>query len=64
MIYYVCIYMKDGQIHLKPFDSKEDAEECIEKAKNSKWSEQIDLIKIVKRDSNSSWFKSLKGYWL
>lgn len=64
MIYYVCIYMKDGQIHLKPFSSKEDAEECIEKAKSSKWSESIDLIKIVKRDSNSEWFKGLKGYWL
>lgn len=64
MIYYVCIYMKDGQIHLKPFNSKKDAEECIEKAKASKWAESIDLVKIVKRDSESSWFKGLKGYWI
>lgn len=64
MIYYVCIYMKDGNIHLKPHSSKEAAEITIEKLKISKWSEQIDLMKIVKRDSESSWFKGLKGYWI
>ena len=64
MIYYIVIYMKDGNIHLKPHDCKDDAEHTIEQLKDSKWFDQIDLIKIVKRDSESSWFKGLKGYWI
>ena len=64
MIYYAVIYMKTGEIHLKPFDTKEKARECLEKLKDTKWEESIDIKKIVKKDNDSTWFQSVHGYWI
>lgn len=64
MIYYAVAYMKDGQIHLKPFPSREEAQDCINKLRTSKWKDAIDLTKIVKKDANSAWLRSVNGYWI
>lgn len=64
MIYYAVAYMKDGQIHLKPFKTKEEAEHNLELLKASKWGPQIDLTKVVKKDTSKEWFKSVNGYWI
>lgn len=65
MIYYACIYMKNGEIHLKPFQSKEEAEARIDYIRKSeKWGSQVDLTKVIKKDPDKEWWKSVKGYWL
>lgn len=64
MIYYAVAYMNDGQIHLKPFDSKQGAEDCIEKLKASPWGPYLKQTKIVKKDPDSPWFRSVNGYWI
>ena len=65
MIYYAIIYLKDGCISLKPFDSKEEAIEYNEKVLNDeKWGPRTDTVKVVKKDPESPWFKSVKGYWI
>ena len=64
MIYYAVAYMKDGQIHLKPFNSKEAAEHNLELLKKSEWGDKVDLTKVVKKDPESPWFKSVRGYWI
>jgi len=65
MIYYAVIYMNNGEIHLKPFDSKEEAQARIDYIRKSeKWGNQVVLTKIVKKDSNSPWFQSVKGFWI
>lgn len=64
MIYYAVVYMKDGCIHLKPFDSREEAQAELEKLRSSKWANSIDLTKVVKKDANSAWLQSVKGYWI
>ncbi len=65
MIYYAVIYLKNGEIHLKPFDTKEDAEECIKNtATREKYKDQIDVTKVVKKDTSKDWFRSVNGYWI
>ena len=65
MIYYAVIYLKNGEIHLKPFDTKEDADECIATvADKPRYKDQIDVTKVVKKDPSKEWFKSVNGYWL
>lgn len=64
MIYYAVAYMTDGQIHLKPFGSKQDAEANLEKLKASKWGPKVKLTKVVKKDPDSPWFRSVNGYWI
>ena len=64
MIYYAVAYMTDGQIHLKPFESREEADDCINKLKASKWGPMVKLTKIVKKDPDSAWLKSVNGYWI
>ena len=64
MIYYSVIYMKDGRIHLNPSSSKEEAESVIAKVKESIWKDQIEYTKVIKRDPESPWFKSLEGHWI
>jgi len=64
MIYYAVAYMKDGQIHLKPFSSKEEAQRNLQLLKESKWGGMIDITKIIKKDPESPWYQSVKGYWL
>lgn len=65
MIYYAVVYMKNGEIHLKPFDTKEEAQERIENIKNhEKWSKEFDFGKVVKKDPDSPWFRSVNGYWI
>ena len=64
MIYYAVVYMKDGQIHLKPCQSRVEAEAYLSKLRNSKWKDSIDITKVVKKDANSAWLKSVKGYWI
>ena len=45
MIYYAIIYLKDGCISLKPFDSKEEAIEYNEKVLNDeKWGPRTDTV--------------------
>lgn len=64
MLYYAVAYMKDGQIHLKPYPTKEEAQEHLDLLKESRWKDKIDLLKIVKKDPDSAWLKSVKGYWI
>ena len=64
MIYYAVAYMKDGQIHLKPFSTKEGAEHSLKLLRESNWGPQVDLTKVVKKDPASPWFQSVKGYWI
>jgi len=53
MKYYATIYMINGCISLKPFDTKEDAESYNEKALNHpKYGPQINKVKIVTRRIN------------
>ena len=57
--------MKNGEIHLKPFDSKEEAQTRIDYIKTSeKWGRDFELGKVVKKDPDSPWFRSVKGYWI
>lgn len=64
MIYYAVAYMTDGQIHLKPFESVREAEENLTKLKASKWGPQVKHTKVVKKDPDCAWFKSVNGYWI
>ena len=65
MIYYAVAYMTDGQIHLKPFNSKENAEEALAKLKaHVTWGPKVKFTKVVKKDPNSPWFRSVNGYWI
>ena len=64
MIYYAVAYMTDGQIHLKPFDSVRDAEHNLELLKSSKWGPKVKLTKVVKKDPDCAWFRSVNGYWI
>ncbi len=64
MIYYAVAYMTDGQIHLKPFSSIREAEDNLAKLKASKWGPQVKLTKVVKKDPDCAWFRSVNGYWI
>ena len=65
MIYYAVLYMKDGQIHLMPHETKEAAEAtCAEICVSPKWRDKIDTTKVVKKDPEMKWFKAVKGYWI
>ena len=64
MIYYAVAYMKNGDIHLRPYNTKEEAQECLSKFKDSEFSDDYDILKIVKKDNDSAWFKSVNGYWI
>lgn len=65
MIYYAVVYMKNGEIHLKPFNTKEEAQERIDAIKNhEKWKSEFLLGKIVKKDPESPWYQSVHGYWI
>lgn len=64
MIYYAVAYMNDGQIHLKPFGSTREAEDNLAKLKASKWGPKIKLTKVVKKDPDCAWFRSVNGYWI
>lgn len=65
MIYYAVIYLKNGEIHLKPWLTKEDAEKCIsETCAKPKFKDQIELTRVVKKDPEKEWFKSVHGYWI
>lgn len=65
MIYYAVAYMNDGQIHLKPFSSVREAEESLKKLKNhEKWGSQVKHTKVVKKDPDCAWFRSVNGYWI
>lgn len=64
MIYYAVIYMKDGQIHLMPHKSREEAEKTCNEIRQTKWADKIDVTKVVKKDPEKEWFKAVKGYWI
>jgi len=64
MIYYAVVYMKNGDIHLRPFETKEAAEACCEKFKDSDYADDIDVLKVIKKDPSKEWFKSVNGYWI
>ena len=64
MIYYAVAYMTDGQIHLKPFSSVREAEDNLTSLKQSKWGSQVKLTKVVKKDPDCAWFRSVNGYWI
>lgn len=65
MIYYSVAYHKNGCISLKPFDTKEEAEEYNQVVmKDAKWGPRMDRCKVVKKDPESPWFKSVRGYWI
>lgn len=64
MIYYAVIYMKDGNIHLFKCDSREEGENMIQKVRESKWKDEIDVTKVIKKDPDKEWFKSVNGYWI
>ena len=65
MIYYAVIYLKNGEIHSKPWSTKADAEQCIEDtSKKPEFANQIDKTKVVKKDPNSPWYQSVNGYWI
>ena len=62
--YYLVVYLKDGTIHVKPFDTRQEAEDCLTKLRETKWGPKLDLTRIVKKDTDSAWFKAVKGYWI
>lgn len=64
MIYYAVLYMTDGQIHLMPHETKEEAEKTIEEAKKEKFGSKIVFSRVVKKDPNKDWYKSVNGYWI
>lgn len=64
MIYYAVIYMKNGEIHLKPYGSREEAELHCKEIYNTKWADKVDITRVVKKDPEKSWFKQVKGYWI
>ena len=65
MIYYSVVYHKNGCISLKPFDSKKAADDYNEAVlKDEKWGPRTDKFKVVKKDPDSPWFKSVNGYWI
>lgn len=61
MTYYATIYLKDGTIHLKPFSTKESAEECIKKCE-SKF--DVEFAKVIKKDLEKSTYIQMKGHWI
>ena len=62
--YYAVAYMDDGQIHLKPFDTKEQAQDNLNKLCASKWGPKVTFTRIVKKDFDSAWLRSVNGYWI
>ena len=65
MIYYATIYLKNGEIHLKPFSTREAAEACISKVeKDNTYGSQIDKAKVVRKNEDSPSFHLCKGYWI
>lgn len=65
MIYYAVFYLANGEIHLKPWPTKEEAEQCIsDTRKKPKYTNQIIHTKVVKKDPNSPWYQSVNGYWI
>ena len=65
MIYYSVIYLKNGEIHCKPYSSYREAEETNQKTKSDeKYGPQVQLTKVVKKDPDCAWFKSVNGYWI
>ena len=61
MIYYAVLYMVDGQIHLMPHGTKEEAEKTIEQAKQERFGPKIKHAKVFKKDTTGKWFKE---YWI
>ena len=56
MNYYAAIYLKNGCISLKPFNSNEDAIAYNDRAKkDSYWGPKIDKTKVVTRRVNLKW---------
>lgn len=62
--YYAVAYMDDGQIHLKPFGSRNEAKDNLTKLRASKWGPKVIFTRVVKKDLDSAWLKSVKGYWI
>ena len=51
MRYYSVVYMKNGEIHMRPHASKEDAQATIDGLKATKWWPKVDYCKIHKGDA-------------
>ena len=65
MIYYSVVYHKNGCISIKPLKTKEEAEEYNKAVlADEKWGPRTDKVKVVKKDPDSPWFKSVGGYWI
>lgn len=64
MVYYAVIYMNDGNIHLFKSDTKEGAEDCIKGLQDSKWKDQIETTKIVKKDTTTALWQNTNGHWI
>ena len=64
MIYYAVIYMKDGNIHLFRSESKEGAEEAIEKVMEGKWNGEIESTKIITKSTETALWKNTQGHWI
>ena len=65
MIYYAVFYLSNGEIHLKPYNSREGAEGCVTKMKqDAKYGPQITFTRVVKKDPRSAWLTSVNGYWI
>lgn len=64
MIYYAVVYMKDGQIHLMPHATKEAAEECLKDLMGTKWGPKVDFTRVVKKDPDKDWYRSVNGHWI
>lgn len=65
MIYYAVVYTKNGEIYLKPFNSKEEAVSFVYGLKmREKWAAIFDKAKIVKKDTSTDLWKKMNGYWI
>lgn len=65
MIYYSLIYMDNGEIHLRPHDTKEAAEEtCHEIKKHEKWGSHVSHTKVISKDPSSETYRKREGFWI
>ena len=60
-IYYLVVYLVDGCIDLKPFNSRNEAKEYMEKFR---YDMRVDKMKILAKDTTTKWWKDSNGYWL
>lgn len=62
MKYYALFYLTDGTIHLKPYETKEGAENCIKQLSGSR--KDIEYCKVIKKDLTKDSYKGINGHWV